>query len=40
MDPLDTAKYQILLLFLLGGAGGLAAAGAVLDRNGNPHHSR
>jgi putative ABC transport system permease protein len=29
MDPLDAAKYQILLLFLLGGAGGLAAAGAV-----------
>ena len=29
MDPVDAAKYQILLLFLLGGAGGLAAAGAV-----------
>ncbi len=29
MDPIDAAKYQILLLFLLTGAGGLAAAGAV-----------
>ncbi|HET7836351.1 MAG TPA: iron export ABC transporter permease subunit FetB [Variovorax sp.] len=29
MDPLEAAKYQILLLFLLSGAGGLAAAGAV-----------
>lgn len=29
MDPLDAVKYQILLLFLLTGAGGLAAAGAV-----------
>ena len=30
MDPLDAAKYQILLLFLLTGAGGMAAAGSVL----------
>lgn len=30
MDPLEAAKYQILLLFLLTGAGGLAAAGSVL----------
>jgi len=29
MDPLEAAKYQILLLFLLSGAGGIAAAGAV-----------
>lgn len=29
MDPLEAVKYQILLLFLLTGAGGLAAAGAV-----------
>jgi putative ABC transport system permease protein len=29
MDPVESAKYQILLLFLLTGAGGLAAAGAV-----------
>lgn len=29
MDPLDAVKYQILLLFLLTGAGGMAAAGAV-----------
>lgn len=29
MDPIEAAKYQILLLFLLTGAGGLAAAGAV-----------
>lgn len=29
MDPLEAVKYQILLLFLLAGAGGLAAAGAV-----------
>jgi putative ABC transport system permease protein len=29
MDPLEAAKYQILLLFLLMGAGGLAAVGAV-----------
>jgi putative ABC transport system permease protein len=29
MDPVEAAKYQILLLFLLTGAGGLAAAGAV-----------
>jgi putative ABC transport system permease protein len=29
MDPLEAAKYQILLLFLLSGAGGMAAAGAV-----------
>jgi len=30
MDPLESAKYQILLLLLLAGAGGLAAGGAVL----------
>jgi putative ABC transport system permease protein len=29
MDPIEAAKYQILLLFLLTGAGGLAAAIAV-----------
>jgi putative ABC transport system permease protein len=29
MDPVEAVKYQILLLFLLTGAGGLAAAGAV-----------
>jgi putative ABC transport system permease protein len=29
MDPLESVKYQILLLFLLTGAGFLAAAGAV-----------
>ena len=29
MDPVEAVKYQILLLFLLAGAGGLAAAGAV-----------
>jgi len=29
MDPVEAAKYQILLLFLLTGAGGMAAAGAV-----------
>jgi putative ABC transport system permease protein len=29
MDPIEAVKYQILLLFLLTGAGGLAAAGAV-----------
>jgi putative ABC transport system permease protein len=29
MDPLEAVKYQILLLFLLAGAGGLAAAGSV-----------
>jgi len=29
MDPIEAAKYQILLLFLLMGAGGLAAVGAV-----------
>lgn len=29
MDPLEAVKYQIVLLFLLTGAGGLAAAGAV-----------
>jgi putative ABC transport system permease protein len=28
MDPLEAVKYQILLLFLLTGAGGVAAAGA------------
>ena len=30
MDPLEAAKYQILLLFLLTFAGGIAAAGSVL----------
>ena len=30
MDPLEAAKYQILLLFLLAFAGSLAAAGSVL----------
>ncbi|MFZ6645036.1 ABC transporter permease [Undibacterium sp. TJN25] len=29
MDPVEAVKYQILLMFLLTGAGGLAAAGAV-----------
>jgi len=29
MDPIEAAKYQILLLFLLTGAGGFAAAGVV-----------
>ena len=29
MDPVEAVKYQILLLFLLTGAGGLASAGAV-----------
>ena len=29
MDPLEAAKYQILLLFLLGGAAGLGALAAV-----------
>lgn len=29
MDPVEAVKYQILLLFLLTGAGGLAAAGGV-----------
>ena len=29
MDPIEAVKYQILLLFLLTGAGGLASAGAV-----------
>lgn len=29
MDPMEAVKYQILLLFLLTGAGGLASAGAV-----------
>ncbi|HTD03807.1 ABC transporter permease [Undibacterium sp.] len=29
MDPVDAVKYQILLMFLLTGAGGLAAVGAV-----------
>ncbi|NEX59963.1 ABC transporter permease [Noviherbaspirillum galbum] len=29
MDPLEAVKYQILLLFLLAGASGLAAVGAV-----------
>ncbi|MEG0886193.1 MAG: ABC transporter permease, partial [Janthinobacterium sp.] len=30
MDPLEAAKYQILLLFLLTAAGGMAAASSVL----------
>ena len=30
MDPLEAAKYQILLLFLLTGAGVLASVGSVL----------
>ncbi len=29
MDPLDAARYQILLMFLLAGAGFIAALGAV-----------
>jgi putative ABC transport system permease protein len=29
MDPVEAANYQLLLLFLLTGAGGVAAAGAV-----------
>jgi putative ABC transport system permease protein len=29
MDPLEAVKYQILLMFLLAGGGGLAAVGAV-----------
>ncbi|GGC61207.1 ABC transporter permease [Undibacterium terreum] len=29
MDPVEAVKYQILLMFLLTGAGGLAAVGAV-----------
>ncbi|KAG0752842.1 hypothetical protein G6F22_021698 [Rhizopus arrhizus] len=28
MDPIDAAKYQILLMFLLCGASGMAAMGA------------
>ncbi|MDB5894029.1 MAG: iron export transporter permease subunit FetB [Rhodoferax sp.] len=35
MDPLDSVKYQILLLFLLTGAGGMAAAGAVYQAAGS-----
>ena len=30
MDPVEAVKYQILLLFLLTGAGAMAAAGAVI----------
>jgi len=30
MDPIDAVKYQILLMFLLAGASGLASAGAAL----------
>ena len=30
MDPLEAAKYQILLIFLLSGGSGLAAGSAVL----------
>jgi putative ABC transport system permease protein len=30
MDPVEAVKYQILLMFLLAGASGLAAAGAAL----------
>lgn len=30
MDPIESAKYQILLLLLLTGAGGLASVGSVL----------
>jgi putative ABC transport system permease protein len=30
MDPMDAVKYQILLMFLLAGASGLAASGAAL----------
>ena len=30
LDPLEAAKYQILLMFLLAGASGLAAVGVVL----------
>jgi putative ABC transport system permease protein len=29
MDPLEAVKYQIMLMFLLTGGGGLAAVGAV-----------
>jgi putative ABC transport system permease protein len=29
MDPVEAAKYQILLLFLLGGGAGLGALAAV-----------
>ena len=29
MDPIEAVEYQIVLLFLLTSAGGLAAAGAV-----------
>jgi putative ABC transport system permease protein len=29
MDPVESVKYQILLMFLLTGASGLAALGAV-----------
>jgi putative ABC transport system permease protein len=29
MDPVDAVKYQVLLLFLLTGAGVIAAVGAV-----------
>ena len=30
MDPLEAAKYQILLLFLIAGGSGLAAVATVL----------
>jgi putative ABC transport system permease protein len=30
MDPMDAIKYQILLMFLLTGASGLASVGAAL----------
>jgi len=30
MDPMDAVKYQILLMFLLAGASGLASVGAAL----------
>jgi putative ABC transport system permease protein len=30
MDPMEAVKYQILLMFLLAGASGLASVGAAL----------
>jgi putative ABC transport system permease protein len=30
MDPMEAVKYQILLMFLLAGASGLAAVGAAM----------
>ncbi|HEX7649892.1 MAG TPA: ABC transporter permease, partial [Noviherbaspirillum sp.] len=30
MDPMEAVKYQILLMFLLAGASGLAAVGTAL----------